>query len=127
MPIAAQVGVSHCQGPDELSAKLYSQCDQALPCSSCFFRARASIRRRSEHSSQIVVSEGLPHRLQTFRSDSDRGSDGWETIFIVRLLLRPRGGFGCPRPRCPLFHPVEKGAPLLEQYSATPYSAQWNE
>src|SRR5438128_421628 len=52
----------------------YSQCDHALPCSSCFFLASASMRRRSEHSSQMVVSEGLPHILQTCRACSGRGS-----------------------------------------------------
>src|SRR4029077_7482252 len=45
--------------------RAYSQCDHAFPCSSCFFLASASMRRRSEHSLQIVASEALPHILQT--------------------------------------------------------------
>src|SRR5439155_8004942 len=53
----------------------YSQCDHASPCSSCFFLLRASTRRRSEHSSQMVISDGSPHTLQTWRACSGRGSD----------------------------------------------------
>ena len=63
----------------------YSQWDQALPCSSCFFLARASMRRRSEHSSQIVISEGLPHTLQMWCACSG-GSDRKGTIFMLCLL-----------------------------------------
>jgi hypothetical protein len=40
-------------------------CDHALPSSSCFFLASASMRILAEHSSQIVLSDGLPQVLQT--------------------------------------------------------------
>src|SRR5580700_10246461 len=67
----------------------YSQCDQALPCSSCFFLARASTRRRSEHSSQMVVSEGLPHILHTWSACSGRGSDRRGAVFMLCLPSQP--------------------------------------
>lgn len=53
---------------------------------SCFFLARASMRRRSEHSSQMMISEGLPHILQTWCASSGWGSDRRGTIFMLCLL-----------------------------------------
>jgi hypothetical protein len=44
------------------------------------------MRRRSEHSSQIVISEGLPHILQTWCASSGWGSDRRWTIFMPCLL-----------------------------------------
>lgn len=38
----------------------YSQCDDASPCSSCFFLLRASMRSRAEQSSQMF-SDVVPH------------------------------------------------------------------
>ena len=44
------------------------------------------MRRRSEHSSQMVISEGLPHILQTWCACSGWGLDRRETISILCLL-----------------------------------------
>src|SRR5258708_12309598 len=44
------------------------------------------MRRRSEHSSQMVISEGLPHILQTWCACSSRGSDRRGAIFMLCLL-----------------------------------------
>jgi hypothetical protein len=72
----------------------YSQWDQALPCPSCFFLARASTRKRSEHSLQMVISGGLPHTLQTRRACSGRKSDRRGAIFMFCLPLQTsRGDF----------------------------------
>src|SRR4029077_14241749 len=68
----------------------YSQCDHASPCSSCFFLLRASTRRRSEHWSQMVISDGSPHKLQTWRACSGRGSDcsGGATFMCLPPVYR---------------------------------------
>src|SRR5258708_2875114 len=44
------------------------------------------MRRRSEYSSQMVISEGLPHILQTWCACSGWGLDRSETISILCLL-----------------------------------------
>jgi hypothetical protein len=76
----------------------YSQCDQALPCSSCFFLASASMRRRSEHSSQMVSSEDLPHILQTCRACSGRASAASLGIaFMVASLAAYAGVWAGPQ------------------------------
>ena len=49
------------------------------------------MRRRSEHSSQMVISEGLPHILQTWCACSGRASDRRGTIFMPCLLSNPVG------------------------------------
>src|SRR5258707_3183803 len=72
----------------------YSQCDHASPCSSCFFLLRASTRRRSEHSSQMVISDGSPHTLQTWRACSGRRSDcsrGTSFMFASRCTEAAAG------------------------------------
>jgi len=44
------------------------------------------MRRRSEHSSQMVISEGLPHILQTWFACSGWESDRRGTISMRGLL-----------------------------------------
>src|SRR5467141_4133081 len=44
------------------------------------------MRRHSERASQMVISEGLPHILQTWCVCSGRGSDRRGTISMLRLL-----------------------------------------
>ena len=44
------------------------------------------MRRRSEHSSQMVISEGLPHILQTWCACSGRGLGRGGTTFMPCLL-----------------------------------------
>src|ERR1700682_3670779 len=44
------------------------------------------MRRHSEHSSQMVISEGLPHILQTWCACSGRGSGRGGTMFMLCLL-----------------------------------------
>ncbi len=44
------------------------------------------MRRRSEHSSQMVISEGLPQILQTWCACSGWGLDRRVTISILCLL-----------------------------------------
>ncbi len=44
------------------------------------------MRRRSEHSSQMVISEGLPHILQTWCACSGWGSDRRGIISMLCLL-----------------------------------------
>ena len=77
----------------------YSQCDHASPCSSCFFLLRASTRRRSEHPSQMVISDGSPHTLQTWRACSNRGSDcSRRTTFMFASRCTEAEGGPKPRP-----------------------------